>query len=90
MNASMTGSGMSAETPRGLMGKIGRAAGLYADRKIFGAEERPETVVKVQNKLTDRVIRPGGKEDLGLMRNLLSALKNNALQKIENCKEASN
>jgi hypothetical protein len=36
------------------------------------------------------VIRPGGKEDLGLMRNLLSALKNNALQKIENCKEASN
>jgi hypothetical protein len=90
MNASMTGSGMSAEIPRGLMVKIGRAAGLYADGKIFGAGERPGTVVKVQKGLTDRVIRPGGKEDLGLMRNLLSALKNNALQKIENCKEASN
>lgn len=90
MNASMTGSRISAQTPRGLMGKIGRAAGLYADGKIFGAEERPIQKVKVQNGRTDRVIRPGGKEDLGLMRNLLFALKNNSLQKIEKCKEASN
>lgn len=88
MNASMTGGGFGGENPRGLLAKIGQAAGLSPDGKNFQANAIP--VIQVQKKLTDRVVRPESKEDLALMRNLLSALKNNTLRKIENCARASN
>lgn len=80
------------EVPRELLAKISQAANVYVPG-ITGNKNswyNPVPKIQVQKRLTNKVVRPESKEDFGLMKDLLSALKKNTLHKIDNCAKASN